>query len=110
MAEEHQVCDVLVVGAGPAGMAAAYRAAQSGLRVTVVDDNPAVGGQIWRGEQEKPKSKKAQAWFEKIRGVDLRFINGARVFEHPWPGTLRAETPDGVCELSYTSLVLANGA
>src|SRR4029453_16209749 len=33
-----------------------------------------------------------------------------RVFEHPWPGTLRAETPDGVCELSYTSLVLATGA
>ena len=110
MAEEHQVCDVLVVGAGPAGMAAAYRAAQSGLRVTVVDDNPAAGGQIWRGEQAKPKSKKAQAWFEKIRSVDLRLINGARVFEHPWPGTLRAETPDGVCELGYTSLVLATGA
>ena len=45
------VCDVLVVGAGPAGLAAAWRAAQSGLRVGVVDDNPTAGGQIWRGDE-----------------------------------------------------------
>src|SRR5678815_2464164 len=39
--------ELLVVGAGPAGMAAGWRAAQNGLRVCVVDDNPAAGGQIW---------------------------------------------------------------
>jgi NADPH-dependent 2,4-dienoyl-CoA reductase/sulfur reductase-like enzyme len=105
-----EVCDVLVVGAGPAGMAAAYRAAQSGARVAVVDDNPAAGGQIWRGEQAKPASREAQAWFERIRSVDIQFINGARVFQQPRAGTLLAETPEGVCELSYTSLVLATGA
>lgn len=110
MGEARHVCDVLVVGAGPAGLAAAFRAAQSGLRVTVVDDNPAVGGQIWRGEQAKPSSREAQAWFERIRSVEIQLISGARVFEHPWARTLRAETPDGVCELSYTSLVLATGA
>jgi len=108
--EAHHVCDVLVVGAGPAGMAAAFRAARSGARVAVVDDNPAVGGQIWRGEQAKPKSKQAQEWFEKIRSVDFEFINAARVFEQTSPGTVRAETPDGVLELSYRSLLLATGA
>ena len=45
--------DVLVVGAGPAGIAAACAAAESrsakARRVAVVDDNPAPGGQIWRG-------------------------------------------------------------
>src|SRR5829696_2739533 len=110
MAEAHQACDVLVVGAGPAGMAAAYRAAQSGERVTVVDDNVAAGGQIWRGEQAKPASREAQAWFERIRSVDIQLISGARVFQQPRAGTLLAETPEGICELSYTSLVLATGA
>ena len=110
MADAHHVCDVLVVGAGPAGMAAAYRAAQSGARVAVVDDNPAVGGQIWRGEQAKPASREAQAWFERIRSIEFQLINGARVFQQARAGTLLAETPEGVRELSYTNLVLATGA
>nr|MBP6720376.1 FAD-dependent oxidoreductase [Rhodoferax sp.] len=41
-------CDVLIIGAGPAGLAAAVAAAPSGASITVVDDNPAPGGQIWR--------------------------------------------------------------
>ena len=40
---------MLVVGAGPAGMAAAAAAAEAGRRVILIDDNPAPGGQIWRG-------------------------------------------------------------
>ena len=97
--------ELLVVGAGPAGMAAAWRAAQNGLRVCVVDDNPAAGGQIWRGGPPE-----AQVWFERIRSVDVEVINGARVFEQLRPGTLLAETTSGVCEFSYKSLVLATGA
>jgi NADPH-dependent 2,4-dienoyl-CoA reductase/sulfur reductase-like enzyme len=98
---------VLVVGAGPAGLAAACRAAESGLRTAVVDDNPAAGGQIWRG---KSSSQDAQLWFERIRSVEIEFINSARVFGQGRPGTLLAETSDGVCELSYTNVILATGA
>jgi NADPH-dependent 2,4-dienoyl-CoA reductase/sulfur reductase-like enzyme len=104
------MADVLVIGAGPAGLAAAYRAAKAGLRSVVVDDNPAAGGQIWRGELAKPTSPGAQAWFEKIRSVDIKLINGARVFQQPRPGTLLAETAQGVIELNYSNLVLATGA
>lgn len=103
-------CDVLIVGAGPAGLAAGYCAVQAGLRVTVVDDNPDAGGQIWRGEQRKPTSKEAADWFEKIRGARLQFINGARVFHQPQEGTLLAETSGGVAEVSYQKLILATGA
>ena len=110
MGETHHVCDVLVVGAGPAGMAAAYRAAQSRARVAVVDDNVAAGGQIWRGEQAKPASREAQAWFEKIRSLEIHLISGGRVFQQQKPGTLLAETPEGVRELRYTNLILATGA
>ena len=40
--------DLLIVGAGPAGMAAAVAARRHGLSVLVVDDQAAPGGQIWR--------------------------------------------------------------
>lgn len=99
------VYDLLVVGAGPAGLAAAWSAAQNGLRVSVVDDNPAAGGQIWRGGPPE-----AQVWFERIRSVDVEVIIGARVFQQLRPGTLLAETADSVCELNYSRLVLATGA
>lgn len=38
--------DVLVVGAGPAGLAAALSAARAGLRVTLVDENAEAGGTL----------------------------------------------------------------
>ena len=41
--------DILIVGAGPAGMAAAVEASDLGLSVIVADDQPAPGGQVWRG-------------------------------------------------------------
>ncbi len=103
-------CELLVVGAGPAGLAAAVRAAESGLRVSVVDDNPAAGGQIWRGEKEKTSSSEAQEWFARINRVELRMIHGARVFQQPCAGTLLAETQRGVSELKYEKLILATGA
>src|ERR1700743_2019260 len=40
--------DIVVVGAGPAGLAAATAAAGAGGRGVLLDDNPHVGGQIWR--------------------------------------------------------------
>ena len=68
------------------------------LGVTVVDDNPAAGGQIWRGEEVKPTSPEAQAWFEKLRSVDIQLIAGARVFDQPglkcWLLKLRAVLPN----------------
>ena len=39
---------ILILGAGPAGLAAALAAAPSGAAITIVDDNPLPGGQIWR--------------------------------------------------------------
>src|SRR5688572_12884100 len=101
--------DVVIVGAGPAGLAAAYHTANEGLRVVVVDDNPASGGQIWRGEQRQPSSKEAGEWFERIRRADIQFVHGARVFQAN-SNTLLAEMAQGVTELSYTNLILATGA
>ncbi|WP_144183816.1 FAD/NAD(P)-dependent oxidoreductase [Elioraea rosea] len=44
--------DVVIVGAGPAGIAAALEASAQGLSVTLIDEQPAPGGQIWRGVEQ----------------------------------------------------------
>jgi NADPH-dependent 2,4-dienoyl-CoA reductase/sulfur reductase-like enzyme len=93
--------DVVVVGAGPAGLAAARRAAECGRRVAMLDDNPQAGGQIWRGA-----SKEASGWMRP--GVE--WMAGARVFDAPAPQTLAVETFDGECRVGYRSLILATGA
>ncbi|HEY5404363.1 MAG TPA: FAD-dependent oxidoreductase, partial [Pyrinomonadaceae bacterium] len=110
MSRQRYQCDVLIVGAGPAGLAAAYRVSQSGRQVTVVDDNPDLGGQIWRGGKKKAQSAEASAWFEKIRNAKIEFINGARVYDQPERGTLLAELNNDISELKYQALILATGA
>jgi NADPH-dependent 2,4-dienoyl-CoA reductase/sulfur reductase-like enzyme len=40
--------DVIVIGAGPAGMAAASTAASFGLKTALLDEQPRAGGQIYR--------------------------------------------------------------
>ncbi|RWI17996.1 MAG: FAD-dependent oxidoreductase [Mesorhizobium sp.] len=42
----HLHCDLLVVGAGPAGLSAAISAAQAGADVLLCDDNPEIGGSL----------------------------------------------------------------
>jgi thioredoxin reductase/bacterioferritin-associated ferredoxin len=41
-------CDLLIIGAGPAGMQAAVTTSRAGLMVVVADENPAPGGQVYR--------------------------------------------------------------
>ncbi|MEZ5825390.1 MAG: FAD-dependent oxidoreductase [Geminicoccaceae bacterium] len=45
-AHRHAHCDLLVVGAGPAGLAAALAAGRKGERVILVDENSALGGSV----------------------------------------------------------------
>src|SRR6185295_11305646 len=40
--------DVLIVGGGPAGLAAASEASSAGLSVCLVDERPTLGGQIFK--------------------------------------------------------------
>jgi NADPH-dependent 2,4-dienoyl-CoA reductase/sulfur reductase-like enzyme len=50
--------DLVVIGAGPAGMAAATLAAGGGAKVLLVDENPQLGGQIYRGIGTTPLRKR----------------------------------------------------
>ena len=95
--------DVLVIGAGPAGIAASCAAAESGAHVGIVDDNPAPGGQIWRGlaSASEPSSHpappgSAAKWHARLQRASaagkLAKIFGATVISHPQSGTLIAES------------------
>jgi NADPH-dependent 2,4-dienoyl-CoA reductase/sulfur reductase-like enzyme len=103
--------DILVVGAGPAGLAAAASAAQSGARVGIIDDNPTTGGQIWRGGVGGAPSAPARLWFGRVaRSLGVTVLNQARVVAPLGDGALLAETPDAGIEARFEQLVLATGA
>lgn len=48
--------DVIVIGAGPAGMSAAVELSESGLGVVVLDMQPSPGGQIFRALEENTRA------------------------------------------------------
>jgi len=109
MNSDRKPFDVLVVGAGPAGIAAAATAAECGARVGIIDDNPAPGGQIWRGESANRGGEPA-SWLVKLDHPNIQRLSGTRVFDHPAAHVLHAETAEGFLELSYQKLILATGA
>lgn len=74
-----EMFDVAVVGAGPAGLSAAVVAAESGLRVALVDAGEQTGGQYWRHPDERhlaafpePESTGHHHW-EHYQGLRERF-------------------------------------
>ncbi len=54
--------DVLVIGAGPSGLAAALSAARSGARVILLDEQSELGGSLLSGRTELVDGKPATAW------------------------------------------------
>lgn len=57
----HRHCDLLVVGAGPAGLMAAATAAAAGLKVILLDEQDQVGGRL-RGERLTVDGGPAADW------------------------------------------------
>src|SRR5271165_552658 len=112
--EEHHF-EVLVIGGGPAGMAAAVCAAECGVRVGIVDDNPRLGGQIWRSELSRQQESDQQItdaskWVQRMSTSGVTVLCGLRVVHEPEAGVLIAESINGPSELRYNKLVLATGA
>ncbi|AIT25573.1 NAD(P)/FAD-dependent oxidoreductase [Bordetella holmesii] len=76
--------DVVVIGAGPAGMSAALGLRAQNLRVLVVDEQPAPGGQIWRAVETMAATDTGRLLGEEYRaGAALaeRFRQCGAVYE-----------------------------
>ncbi len=58
-------CDLLIIGGGPAGLAAALAVAESGLRIILADDQPEFGGSLlW--DQRKVNDKTGVDWAKDV--------------------------------------------
>ncbi len=61
----HRHCDVLIVGAGPAGLAAAAAAAQTGARIIIADEQAEFGGSLLHST-ELIDGEKTQTWLANV--------------------------------------------
>lgn len=107
--------DVVVVGAGPGGIAAATVAAEAGMRVCLLDSSAAPGGQIWRGLRaetalEYPHGKEFAAWAARLAASRCVVWQGKEVVGSPAPGLLRLEDDEGSSDVQFEHLILATGA
>ncbi|HZU24126.1 MAG TPA: FAD/NAD(P)-binding oxidoreductase [Bryobacteraceae bacterium] len=96
---------IVVVGAGPAGIAAACAAAEAGCAVVLMDDNPTAGGQIWRGGG----GREAAQWTARLEASGARCWYGACVVSAAG-GTVVAERDGEPMRIEYHELILATGA
>ncbi len=102
--------DVVVVGGGPAGLAAAVRASESGARTMLVDDNPRLGGQIWRAGITGATNGDFRGWQQRLLRSGVQVASGVQIVEAPERGLLIGESTKGPCAIRYSQLVLATGA
>ena len=74
---------IAIIGAGPAGLAAAKVAAESGGEVIVLDSAPRPGGQYWRHRDSVQgyKSHRASGYFlSEMSSTNVTYIHGAQVW------------------------------
>ena len=110
---EALVCDVAVVGGGPAGIAAACRAAECEARTVLLDDGAEPGGQIHRHLSGREAPPAARAWLARLGRSGARLLRRAAVYDaaresDAW--RVWARTPEGRIEVRARSIVLATGA
>lgn len=104
-------CDVLIVGAGPAGLSAAQAAASGGANVVMLDDNPTVGGQIWRAGPHANLPAEALALRRAVQAcAKVRTINGTKVVGLLAAHTLLVETDSEALHVHWHTLILCTGA
>ena len=99
--------DLVIVGGGPAGLAAGAAAAASDASIAIIDENPRAGGQIWRAEKAA-RSAAASKVIARI-GDGVEFNSGTHVFDADDSFLICEQQGDRI-EIGYEKLILATGA
>jgi NADPH-dependent 2,4-dienoyl-CoA reductase/sulfur reductase-like enzyme len=111
--------DLVVIGAGPAGMSAALTAASYGLKTLLLDEQLRPGGQIYRNITAAPPSVAAllgpdyrhgEALTDRLArsGIELRF--GAAVWDVARDLTVTAQNDGQSFQVRAPQLIAATGA
>ena len=98
---------VVVVGGGPAGLAAAVTAANAGMRVTVLDERGRPGGRLRYDYQGNQSLDDYLGDCHRL-GVEIRSRTVAWGLFPGW--RLPMETPNGADEIETDYVILATGA
>ncbi|QGZ57459.1 NAD(P)/FAD-dependent oxidoreductase [Paraburkholderia acidiphila] len=103
--------DILIIGAGPAGLNAARIAAEAGASVGIVDDNALPGGQIWRQGPGHRATGPARAVLDALAArANVTLLSGTRIVQALPGRQLLAESADRALTLAYGKLIIASGA
>lgn len=115
---EHDI-DIAIIGAGPAGMAAAVAAAASGARVALLDEQEACGGQIYRGILSAPPERlrilgpdyaAGRALAERFAASGAQHITGAAVWQVTREHAVHYLREGRVATLQARQVILCTGA
>jgi octopine oxidase subunit A len=111
--------DLAIVGAGPAGLAAATVAARLGLDTVLFDEQPAPGGQIYRAIGETPVGERAILGADYWHGAELvapfrqsgaQYVPGATVWSISREREIGISVGGGARLLAARHVILATGA
>ncbi|HZW29945.1 MAG TPA: 2Fe-2S iron-sulfur cluster-binding protein, partial [Isosphaeraceae bacterium] len=110
-AKAYDFCDVLVVGAGPAGLSAAIAAAEASARVVVVDENPRPGGSFLYQWSDQPEARAlATALLERAAALPNLEIRPATVAAGAYADFWVALVDDlRLVKLRARSVIIASG-
>lgn len=117
--KKYEFADVLVIGAGPAGLSAALSAAKTGARVLLLEEAPFLGGHLAYERQTVETESGPVAAYELAGQLaqeaagqpNLRIELNTTVFgiyDHNWIGAVKDEVR--LLKIRAKTIVVANGA
>lgn len=102
---------ILVLGAGPAGLAAAEAASAGGRQVLLVDENQGPGGQVWRGGSTQWTDRRATVLWKRLQDrPNVTMMFGTRLVSPAGAGLLLAERGATPQVLAWERAVICGGA
>lgn len=114
--------DLVVIGAGPAGLAAASTAAELGLKTVVIDEQAEPGGQVYRGIERIAATRGAHlsllgedyaaglALARRFRAANVDYRSQTAVWQIDRDLTVHSRGAGGISSVRSRQILIATGA